>query len=176
MGGPRVPRIRKTEDPLPEDLLETPPENDVYLHLKDVKEEFFVKYDWIFLNDRILFVRMAGIGTFVAKTVKTSYSQILGKDVASSLIKRLKELRKKKVSTLSDQDIVNILTVDQRNMEILYSDMSRVRLERKLFRGYCLTISSKSIARKVDIPWTRVSHRKMVLFFRARVGSRFFDR
>ena len=176
MGSLGTPRIRKTEDRIPEDLLQPPPENDVYLHLKDVKEGVFVKYDWIFLNDRILFVRMAGIGIFVAKNVTTSYSQILGRNTASALIKHLKELRRRKVSTLSDQDIVNVLTVDRRNTEMLYSDMDRVRLERKLFAGYRLTVSCKSVNRRADIPWTRVSHKKMVLFFKGRAGSRFFDR
>ncbi len=175
MGQPGTPRIRKTEDRIPGELLQPPPENDVYLHLKDVKEGFFVKYDWIFLNDRILFVRMVGIGTFVAKNVTTSYSQILGKNAAAALIKRLKELRRRKVSTLSDQDIVNILTIDRKNTEMLYSDMDQVTLERK-FLGYRLTVSCKLVARRADISWTRVSHKKIVLFFKARVESRFFDR
>jgi hypothetical protein len=159
-----------------EKLPQPPPENDVYLYLKDVKEKVFSKYDWIFLNDRIIFVRTEGIGTFVAKKVRTSYSEILGEDKGNALIKKLRELRGKKVSTISDQNIVDILSVDQKNMQILYSDMDQVRLDRRLFRGYRLVIASRSVKRVADIAWNRVSQKRLVLFFKARVGSRFFDR
>jgi hypothetical protein len=171
-----VPRIPKREDRVPEDLLQSPPENDVYLHLMDVKEGVFSKYDWIFLNDRILFVNMTGIGTFVSKNIKMSYSQILGGSTATKLITRLKELRRKKVCTISDQDIVNMLSVDQKNAEMLYADMEEVRLEKRFLRGYRLIVSSKSTTRKADVPWNKVSYKKLILFFKARVGSRFYDK
>jgi hypothetical protein len=152
------------------------PENDVCLYLKDVKEQFFSKYDWVFLNDKMLFISTEGIGMFVAKKVRTTYSEILGKDKASALIKRIMDLRGKKISTLSDQDIVNILAVDKKNMEMLYSDVDIVKLERKFLRGYRLTIISESMKRIADIAWNRVSYRRLALFFKARVGSRFLDR
>jgi hypothetical protein len=156
------------------DSLGALPENDVYLYLKEVKDGVFAKSDWIFLNDRILFVRMAGLGFFVAKSVQSSYSEIIGKNAASALIKRLRDLRRKKSSTLSNQDIVNILSVDPKNMEMLYLDMDRVTFGRK-FGGYHLTVSSKTITKIADIPWTKVSYKKVVLFFKARVGSRFME-
>jgi hypothetical protein len=156
-----------------EGLLAAPLENDVYLRLKDVRDGLVSKCDWIFLNDRIILIRMAGIGTFVSKNVKKSYSDILGNHAASSLIKRLRDLRRRKLAALTNQDLIHILSVDPRNSEILYSDMEKVILERKFFGGYRLTIKSGAISKKADISWTQASYKKLVLFFKARVGSRF---
>ncbi len=159
---------------LPNRELEPPPENEVYLHLKNVKDKVFTKYDWIFLNDRILFVKMTGIGIFVANNVLTKYTGIMGAKAAMGLIKHLKELRKKKSSTLSDQDLVHILSVED-NSELLYADMEQVRLKRKFLGGYRLLVLSKSLARKADIPWNKVSYKKLVHFFKARVGTKFIE-
>ncbi|MHB1909053.1 MAG: hypothetical protein ACYCQJ_09330 [Nitrososphaerales archaeon] len=151
-------------------------ERQVYLYLKDVKEGLFTKYDWLFLNDRIVFIKPSGIGTFVTKTAVAEYTSVLGPFVASALIKRLRDLRRKKTPSLSVQDIQNILKVNPRNSQIFYSEMSLARMQPRTLGGYTLIVFSKKSTRKATLSWTKVSFKNIRLFFRARLGSRFIER
>lgn len=161
---------------LDDPLVPSSEERQVYLYLRDVKESLFTKYDWLFLNDRIVFMRMSGIGTFVSKDVVASYAGALGTTVATMLIKRLKDLRRKRSTSLSDQDIQNILKVCDRNSQMFYSEMSLVRMRPRTLGGYTLIVVSNNVVRKAGLSWTKVSFKNIRLFFRARLGSRFIER
>jgi hypothetical protein len=153
-------------------------ESHVYLHLKDVREGFLLKYDWVFLNDRILFVRMAGIGTFISKNVQSRYAAILGDEQASSLIERLRDIRRKKASGLSEKDISNILRVDTRNSEILFSQIKRAVFARRRIQFQCrlIIVSESNKIRKADISWSDASWKNIALFLKARLGSKLLER
>lgn len=160
----------------PGDAVSPQRESDVYLYLKDVRQGMFVKFDWVFLNDRVLFVRMAGIDPFVSKRVITDYTKILGQEVATNLITRLRNLRRKKECSLTKGDISNLLIVERRNTQMLFESVNRVLVERKFIGGYRLTLVSNPEVRRADVFWSNVSRKNMVHFFRARVGSRLVER
>lgn len=160
----------------PGDAISPQSESDIYLYLKNVRQGMFVKFDWILLNDRVLFVRMAGIDPFVSKRVITDYTKILGREVAIKLITRLRNLRRKKECSLTKGDISNLLIVDRRNTQMLFDSVTRVLVEGKFFGGYRLTLVSNPEIRRADIHWSNVSKKNMVHFFRARVGSRLVER
>ena len=153
-------------------------ESHVYLHLKDVREGFLVKYDWVFLNDRILFIRMAGIGTFISKNVLNRYASLLGEERASALIERLREIRRKKASGLSEKDISNILQVDTRNSQILLSQVKSAVFKRRKIQFQCrlVLVTEHKKIRKADISWSDASWKNIALFLKARLGPRLIER
>jgi hypothetical protein len=150
-------------------------EKDVYLYLRDVNNGIFVKYDWIFLPDRILFVRMAGIGGFVSKNVLTRYASIIGEKEATVLINRLRDLRRRKSSSISEQDARNLLAVEARNSEIRYDDVRAVIIRKGLFGRYSVTIVTRSGVRQATITARKLSNKTLVLYFRARIGPRLLE-
>jgi hypothetical protein len=151
---------------------------DVYLYLRDVKRGFFSpKYDWLFLNDRIIFINISKIGRYhLPKSVITKYSDSIGDAAAATaLLKRLQSLRRRKACSILVEDIENLLRADGSNFGLKYSDMSRVRLQKKFFGDYNLTIVSKQRVEKVSVLLDKVFFKSLVFFMKARVGSRFVE-
>jgi tRNA A-37 threonylcarbamoyl transferase component Bud32 len=121
---------------------------------------------------------MAGIGAFISKNVLDRYAVVLDEDCALSLIDRLRAIRRKQSSALSEKDIPDILRVDAHNSQILFSKINSAVFKRRKIPFQCrlVLVSENGQIHRADISWTDASWRNIALFLKARLGPRLLER
>jgi S-adenosylmethionine:tRNA-ribosyltransferase-isomerase (queuine synthetase) len=145
----------------------------IFLHVPNVPRGFFSKLDWLLLNDRIVILNLSGFGKKTAsKRVTSKLKQIAGENLAQSLIAKLQELKSEKSVRFTEEEIKALLSLDALNSQILFDQISKVKVQVTFFLGSRLTIWSNGKVIRANVSWKYTSANKLRTFFKTRIGSR----